>query len=30
MRIVEGFDQVAKVIVDYYQGLLGEQPIVRE
>ena len=30
MRTVEGFDDVAKVIVDYYQGLLGEQPIVRE
>jgi len=30
MRTAEGFDQVAKVIVDYYQGMLGEQPIVRE
>ncbi|KAJ8444144.1 hypothetical protein Cgig2_029919 [Carnegiea gigantea] len=29
-RHVEGFKEVARVFVEYYQDLLGEQPIIRD
>ena len=27
---MEGFEEVARVFVEYYQDLLGEQPIIRD
>ena len=29
-RLVKGFEEVARVFVEYYQDLLGEQPIIRD